>query len=85
MIQFVSGDILLTKADAIAHGVAPFDNFKNGLAFSLRERWPSMYKDFRHFCKVQHPKEGKVWSWKGAGSPVIVNLMTQEPPASQDG
>jgi O-acetyl-ADP-ribose deacetylase (regulator of RNase III) len=85
MIRFVSGDILLTKADAIAHGVAPFDNFKTGLALSLRERWPAMYKDFRHFCKVKHPKEGKVWSWKGVGSPFIVNLMTQETPVSQDG
>ena len=56
MIQYVSGDILLTEAEGIAHGVAPNDDFKQGLALSLRERWPAMYKDFRHFCHTQHPK-----------------------------
>ncbi|MCB0377007.1 MAG: macro domain-containing protein [Bdellovibrionales bacterium] len=84
MIRYVSGDILLTEADAIAHGVAPNDHFNQGLAFSLRERWPAMYKDFRHFCKTTHPKEGGAWSWKGVGGPVIVNLLTQEHPEGND-
>ena len=47
MIYEVSGDILLSDARAIAHGVAPNDNFTTGLAFSLREHWPALYKDFR--------------------------------------
>lgn len=85
MIQYVNGDILLSSAAAIAHGVAPNDDFKQGLALSLRENWPSMYKDFRHYCKTTHPKEGGLWSWKGAGSPLIVNLLTQEHPAVQGG
>ena len=33
MLKEVAGDILLTKAKALAHGVAPNDNFANGLAF----------------------------------------------------
>lgn len=82
MIKEVTGDILLSKAQAIAHGVAPSDDFKQGLAFSLREQWPGMYKDFRHYCQTYYPKPGMVWSWKGPGSPVIVNLFTQEPPDS---
>jgi hypothetical protein len=32
MIKEVSSDILLTKAQTIAHGVAPHDPFNNGLA-----------------------------------------------------
>ncbi|MGE4130956.1 MAG: macro domain-containing protein [Bdellovibrionales bacterium] len=85
MIKFVKGDILLSSAEAIAHGVAPNDDFKQGLALSLRERWPAMYKDFRHFCKTSHPKEGSLWSWKGAGSAMIINLFTQEHPPTQGG
>ena len=42
MIYEVSGDILLSKAQAIAHGVAPNDHFTNGLALSLRERYPAL-------------------------------------------
>jgi O-acetyl-ADP-ribose deacetylase (regulator of RNase III) len=74
----VEGDITKTKADAIVHGVAPNDNFHQGLALTLRERWPALYKDFRHYCQSVHPKSGDLWAWKGAGGPVILNLFTQE-------
>ena len=40
MLHELSGDILLTKADVLAHGVAPNDDFKNGLARALREKFP---------------------------------------------
>lgn len=80
MIKEVTGDLLLSKAGAIAHGIAPNDDFKQGLALALREQWPAMYKDFRHYCQTYNPKTGTLWSWKGAGSPVIINLFTQEPP-----
>ena len=79
MLREVTGDILLSKADAIAHGVAPHDDFKQGLALSLREQWPGMYKDFRHYCQTYNPKAGTLWSWKGPGSSIIINLFAQEP------
>lgn len=77
MIIEVSGDILLSKANAIAHGVAPNDNFGSGLALSLREHWPSLYKDFRHYCQVHHPDAGEMWAWVNAEGTRILNLMTQ--------
>ncbi len=80
MIKEVTGDILLSKAASIAHGIAPHDDFKQGLALSLRDQWPTMYKDFRHYCQTFGPKPGSLWSWKGANSPVIFNLFTQTPP-----
>ena len=79
MIREVSGDILLSVADVIAHGVAPNDHFDQGLALSLRERWPAMYKDFRHYCHQSHPKAGTIWSWGGPNHTRIIALMTQEP------
>ncbi|HQR13437.1 MAG TPA: macro domain-containing protein [Nitrospira sp.] len=83
MLKEVSGDILLSTAGAIAHGIAPHDHFKQGLALSLREQWPGMYKDFRHYCQTYNPKPGGAWSWKGPSSPVIINLFTQEAPATE--
>jgi O-acetyl-ADP-ribose deacetylase (regulator of RNase III) len=77
MIHEVSGDILLSSAAAIAHGVAPGDHFNQGLALALRERWPSMAKDFRHWCHQTNPKAGKAWIWSGPGARVIC-LLTQE-------
>lgn len=81
MIHEVSGDILLSSAQAVAHGVAPNDPFHSGLALALREKWPAMYKDFRHYCQTSHPKPGSTWSWAGVGEhgPVrLVALLTQE-------
>lgn len=78
MIRYVSGDLLKSQAQAIAHGVAPNDDFAHGLAHSLREQQPAMYKDFRHFCQTQHPKAGGLWTWAGAQGPRIVALFTQE-------
>lgn len=78
MIHEVSGDILLTQAAAIAHGVSPDDHFDQGLALALRERWPSMAKDFRHWSHQSTPKPGTAWIWGGAGGARIVCLLTQE-------
>lgn len=89
MFHELSGDLLLSKADVIAHGVAPNDDFKNGLALALREKFPAMYKDFRHFCKQHAPKVGKVWLWQGVnadGQTVrIASLFTQDAPAHAGG
>lgn len=78
MIHEVSGDILKSRAQAIAHGVAPNDDFHTGLALSLREHAPALYKDFRHFCQSTHPKSGGLWTWAGADGRRIVNLFTQD-------
>ncbi|MFT5432307.1 MAG: O-acetyl-ADP-ribose deacetylase (regulator of RNase III) [Myxococcota bacterium] len=78
MIQEVSGDILLSKAQVICHGVAPNDPHDQGLALALRGNWPAMYKDFKHFCRLEHPTPGSTWHWGGAGGLRITALMTQD-------
>jgi O-acetyl-ADP-ribose deacetylase (regulator of RNase III) len=81
MIHEVSGDILLSRAELIAHGVAPNDHFDSGLALSLRQRFPSMVKDYRHWVKTAHPKPGEVWAWAGQGADGtrrVVSLLTQD-------
>jgi O-acetyl-ADP-ribose deacetylase (regulator of RNase III) len=73
----VTGDILLSKAQAIAHGVAPMEHFDQGLALALREKYPSMAKDFRHYAHQCHPKPGELWEWGGAGGVRVFCLITQ--------
>ena len=84
MIHEVTGDIVLTKANAIAHSVAPNDHFDKGLALTLRERWPAMVKDFRHYVHQTHPKPGEMWVWSGVGGVRIFNLLTQEGEHAKD-
>jgi O-acetyl-ADP-ribose deacetylase (regulator of RNase III) len=78
MIHEVEGDILLTGAAAIAHGVAANDPMSQGLAKALHERYPAMHKDFHHWCRQQHPKLGSAFLWSGAGHVRLINLLTQE-------
>ncbi len=78
MIYQVSGDILLSKAQLIAHGIAANDPMNQGLALSLHEKYPSMHKDFHHWCNQNHPKPGEAWLWSGAEGVRIANLITQE-------
>jgi len=84
MLHEVTGDILLSKAAAICHGVAPKDPFHQGLALSLRERWPAMYNDFRHYCSTYHPKSGELWTWGGTDHTRIINLFTQDASEGRD-
>lgn len=78
MLYFVAGDIMLTRAQVLAHGVAPNDPMTHGLALALREKYPAMHKDFHHWCRQEHPKPGALWMWGGPGGVRVVNLLTQE-------
>ena len=53
MTRYLEGDRLLTRAGKIARGVAPNDEFGQGLALALRRNWLALFKDSRH---DRHPK-----------------------------
>ena len=78
MIKNVEGDILLSKAQVIAHGIAAMDPMNRGLAKSLHEKYPAMHKDFHHWCHQDHPKSGEAWMWGAPGGVRVVNLITQD-------
>lgn len=78
MLYQVSGDILLTGADAIAHGIAANDPMNQGLAAALHKNYPAMHKDFHHWCHQEKREPGAAWIWSGAGGARIINLITQE-------
>jgi O-acetyl-ADP-ribose deacetylase (regulator of RNase III) len=80
VIHEVRGDILKTSAPVLVHGVAPNDDFHSGLALTLRQHYPSMYADFRHFVRTNHPEPGTMWVWSGMSEygPIrIIALLTQ--------
>jgi O-acetyl-ADP-ribose deacetylase (regulator of RNase III) len=78
MIHEVAGDILLSSAAAIVHGVAANDPMDQGLALALHKRYPAMHKDFHHWCHVEHREPGEAWVWGGTNGVRIINLLTQE-------
>jgi len=77
MIHEVEGDILLSDAAAIAHGVAANDPMNQGLAAALHQKYPGMHKDFHRWCHHHQPKMGSAWIWSGADGARVINLITQ--------
>jgi O-acetyl-ADP-ribose deacetylase (regulator of RNase III) len=84
MIYQVEGDILLSKAQVLAHGVCINDPMKVGLALALHNQYPAMHKDFHHWCHQHKPEPGDAWMWGGPHDIRIVNLITQEVLDSHD-
>ena len=78
MLHEVSGDILLSQAEAIAHGVAANDPMDQGLAKALHADYPAMHKDYHHWCHIEQRNPGDAWIWTAADGRRIVNLITQE-------
>ncbi len=83
MIKEVEGDILMSTAKAIAHGIAPNDHFDHGLALQLREQWPALAKDFRHWMHTHNAEPGGLWTWATPDGRRIVNLLTHAPAPSE--
>lgn len=53
MIKSVSGDILRTNSEYLAHGVATGsqDGLGTGLALKISSQWPEVQKHFRQFTR----------------------------------
>ncbi len=77
MIYELSGDILLSKASAIAHSVAPNDDFQEGLRLGLRGKWPMLIQEFRKYVRQCQPLPGEIWTWTGPDISIF-NLFTLE-------
>lgn len=78
MIYEVEGDMMLTRAQVIAHGVAVNDPMIRGLARKLHQRFPTMVTEFRQWCQQQKPEPGEIWLWGELDKIRIVTLVTQE-------
>jgi O-acetyl-ADP-ribose deacetylase (regulator of RNase III) len=84
MIYKVEGDILLSKAQTIVHGIGVNDPMDKGLALKLRNKYPLLQKDFDRWCHQHNTKPGEAWMWIGQKNVRIVNLITHENMESND-
>jgi O-acetyl-ADP-ribose deacetylase (regulator of RNase III) len=81
-IKFVSGDLFANShsVQAFAQGCNCQGSMGAGIAVGFRERYPTMYEQYRAKCNAQ-PREfnpGDVWLWKALRQPWVFNLGTQE-------
>ena len=78
MIYEVEGDIMLTRAEVIAHGVTTGDPMVRGLASVLHGKFPAMVEQFQQWCIDTKAEPGQVWIWNEPGKLKIANLIIQE-------
>jgi len=84
MIYEVEGDIMLTRAMAIAHGVATHDPMNRGMARKLHERFPTMVEAYKEWCQETNPQPGEIWLWGDPDKLLVINLITHEGDTEDD-
>lgn len=62
----------------IALEVSRDEHFKTPYLKSLKENWPSLAKDYRHYCHVAHPKAGEIWTWVSPEGQKFFHLILDE-------
>lgn len=62
----------------IALEVSRDEHYQSPYLKSLKENWPSLAKDYRHYCHVAHPKAGEVWSWVSPEGQRFFHLILDE-------
>jgi O-acetyl-ADP-ribose deacetylase (regulator of RNase III) len=79
MIKFVTGDILRTNSEYLAHGVAAAqEDMGTGLALKISARWPEVQKHFRQFARRNKFQGGDLFVVAPARNrPGIIYIATQ--------
>lgn len=78
MIYEVEGDLLLSRAQLFALGVATYDPMTRGFAKKLSRRYPALAEAFRSWCEESSPEPGDIWLWGEPGQQQVVCLLTHE-------
>lgn len=79
MIKFVSGDILRTTSEYLAHGVATSqEEVAQGLALKISSRWPEVQRHFRQFTRGNKFQGGDLFVVAPARNrPGVIYIATQ--------
>lgn len=78
-IRYVTGDILTVQSGVIVHGCNALGVMGAGVAKQIAKRYPSVYKDYREYCKKSVPEEilGDALMVKVSDELIILNAITQ--------
>lgn len=66
------------KDKHIALEVSQDEHYRGAYLKSLKESWPSLARDYRHYCKQNHPKTGDIWTWTSPEGQMFFHLVLDE-------
>ena len=78
MIYEVEGDIMMSRAQAIVHGVAVNDSMIRGFAHKVQQQFPTLVADYKAWCEEASPEPGEIWLWSEPGSQQVINLVIHD-------
>ena len=66
------------KENHVAIEVSKDEHYKTPYLKSLKENWPSLAKDYRHYCHTFNPKTGDLWTWTSPEGQKFFHLVLDE-------
>lgn len=76
MVRYLEGDLMLSRAQVLAHGVNCRGSMGAGIAVAFKRRFPAMFQEYRRHCQKGILTPGGLFLWKEE-SPWVLNLATQ--------
>lgn len=66
------------KENHIAIEVSKDEHYKSPYLKSLKENWPSLAHDYRHYCHTYNPNTGDIWIWTSPEGQKFIHLVIDE-------
>lgn len=63
------------KQNHIAIEVSQEEHFHGPFLKQIKENWPSLARDYRHYCRACHPKQGDIWIWTSPEGQKFVHFV----------
>ncbi len=77
MLKFHRTSLMTSNAQTVVNTVNTVGVMGKGLAAAFKERYPSMFNEYKALCKNGELKPGTSWLWKGNGQWVL-NFATKK-------
>ncbi|WP_435004706.1 macro domain-containing protein [Xanthomonas arboricola] len=77
MLEFTQGNMFEAQADIRVNTVNCVGVMGAGVALAFKQRYPEMFKDYKHACRDGRVRPGRMHVWKSLEGDWIVNFPTK--------
>ena len=77
MLEYKTGNLFTSRADAYAHGCNTNGKMNAGIAKQFKERFPEMFEDYQQKCRKGLFLLGEGYIFYNKNTPHVINLATQ--------
>lgn len=78
MIEYKTGNLFTSEANAYVHGCNIKGKMNAGIAVQFRERFPEMFEDYQQRCRKGLFLPGEGYIYYNRNKPHVINLATQD-------